>query len=171
MEIESGERPTVGPCSGLEGDSIGNAVQPARQRFALANGRGVLGEGEEGGLEGVLGILIVAQDMPADVPDERPMALEQNGERRLLARRAESRKELSIGQFSAQPGGCELTQPAQHGDEFWLGHQVHPREASYRYRVENGSIRYGISGEKIWLAMPTITQAACLAMPRPCEIV
>src|SRR5258707_6893319 len=117
--MEPGERPTLGPCSGLEGDSIGNAVQPARQSFTLANGRGVPGEGEEGGLEGVLRILIVAQDMPADAPDEPSVALEQNGERRLLARRGEARKELSIGQFSAQPGGCELTQPAQHGDEFW----------------------------------------------------
>src|SRR5262249_16873766 len=42
----------AGPQGGAEGD----LVQPAAQRVAAAQGVGLAGQGEEGGLEGVLGV-------------------------------------------------------------------------------------------------------------------
>src|SRR5262249_11468949 len=57
----------VGPAAGgaalgFHGNSIGDAVQPAGQRLGLADGGGLAGQDEEGGLEGVLAVLLVAQD-------------------------------------------------------------------------------------------------------------
>ena len=72
-----------GPCRPGRGrDSQGDAVEPAPDRFLPPHGAGPADEDQEGGLEGVLGVVLVAQDRAADAEDHRPVPLHQGGERR-----------------------------------------------------------------------------------------
>jgi hypothetical protein len=62
--------------AGLEGGVVGDATQPAAEGIG-ANGAGLPGEGEERGLEGVLGRMAVAGDGPAHPPDRVGVATEE----------------------------------------------------------------------------------------------
>jgi hypothetical protein len=59
-------------------------VQPAGQRVGLAYRSGLSSEDEEGGLEGVLGVGLVAQDAAADVQDHRAVPPQEGRESRLV---------------------------------------------------------------------------------------
>src|SRR6516165_10382744 len=72
------------------GRAPGHAVQPARQRRVPADRGGVAGQHEEGGLEGVLRVLVVAQHAAADAHDEGTVAPYQRGEGGLVAGGAEA---------------------------------------------------------------------------------
>ncbi len=52
---------------------------------------GLAGEHEEDGLEGVLGVVAVSQELPADVQNHRPVTCDQRGEGRLPGRVASRR--------------------------------------------------------------------------------
>ena len=60
-----------------------DAVEPVAQQLGLAERPGLAGQHEEDGLEGVLGVLVVAQELPADAQHHRPVAGHQGGERGL----------------------------------------------------------------------------------------
>jgi hypothetical protein len=60
------------------GDPKGDPVKPATQRFLLANGVYVLGKDEEGGLTGILGIVFVAQDAPANAEYHAGMPVDES---------------------------------------------------------------------------------------------
>ena len=57
-------------------------MQPAPDRLLPAHGGGPADEDEERGLEGVLGVVLVAQDRAADAEDHRPVPLDQGREGR-----------------------------------------------------------------------------------------
>ena len=87
-------------------DAEGDAVEPAPDRFPVADGGGAADEDQEGGLEGVLGVVLVAEDRTADAEDHRPVTLEQGGERRLrglVAAVGEPAQELGVGQAPMVP--------------------------------------------------------------------
>ncbi len=69
---------SLGAC--LKGDAAGRPMQEAGDRLGLAERCRLAGEDQEGGLQGVLGVLDVMQHLPADAPDHRPMPLDQRGE-------------------------------------------------------------------------------------------
>ena len=69
--------------------AAGHAVEPAAHERAVAQARGLAREDEEGGLEGVLRILLVAEHAPAEVEDHRPVPPHQGRESRVAARRNE----------------------------------------------------------------------------------
>jgi len=52
--------PAGGPSPGLEGRTIRDPVQPCRERFRIADRPGAAEKKEEGGLEGVVGIRVIA---------------------------------------------------------------------------------------------------------------
>ena len=58
-------------------------MEPGAERVADPERAGLAGEDEEDGLEGVLGLVLVAERGAADAPDHRPVALDQQGEGRL----------------------------------------------------------------------------------------
>jgi hypothetical protein len=60
-----------------QGNPVGDAVQPAGHRLALADGGGAAGQDQEGGLESVLGVVLVVQDVPADAPHQPAVTVQQ----------------------------------------------------------------------------------------------
>src|SRR5262249_2600720 len=60
----------AGPLAEQRRRAAGDAEQPARQRGAAADRGGLAGQDQEGGLEGVLGVLLAVQQAAADAPDE-----------------------------------------------------------------------------------------------------
>jgi hypothetical protein len=81
----------------MTGQAGGDAVQPVAERRAAADDGGLLGEDQEGGLEGVLGILVVAQEPFANAQDERPVACDKCGKGRLIPAGAVQLQELVVG--------------------------------------------------------------------------
>src|SRR5262245_23427985 len=66
---------------GAEGSAVSDAVQPARQRILLADGRRLAGEDDERGLECILGVLVMARHAEADIPDQPLMAAQEHCKR------------------------------------------------------------------------------------------
>jgi hypothetical protein len=59
---------------------------------------GAAGQHEEGRLRGVLGLMLVADDLPTEAHDHRPMSLDQGREGVLIALGGELLEELPIAQ-------------------------------------------------------------------------
>jgi hypothetical protein len=68
----------------------------------------VAGQDEESGLEGVLGVLVVAQDVAADAPDERAVALHERGKGVLLLAVGEALEQLLVRQFAGARRDCQV---------------------------------------------------------------
>src|SRR5262249_35735207 len=81
----------------------GDAVEPVADLLPRHDRGRAAGEDEEGGLEGVLGVVVVAEDPAADAPDHRPVALHQGLEGGLLATRDEAFQELAVGEPDERP--------------------------------------------------------------------
>ena len=73
-----------GPDEGLLRHPQRHPVQPARDRLAAADPPGLPGEDHEGRLEGILRVRVVAEDPPADPPDQGPVPADQGRERVLV---------------------------------------------------------------------------------------
>ena len=69
----------VRPC----GDAAGDAVEPGGERVGRSDRAGRAGEDQERRLGGILGLVVVAGDLPAGAPDHRPVPLDEGRERRL----------------------------------------------------------------------------------------
>src|SRR5262249_31298983 len=69
----------------LERDAVRDLIEPTRNRGTVGDRGGLAREDEEGGLKGVLGIVAVPQDAPADAEDERPVPAHQSLEGGLVA--------------------------------------------------------------------------------------
>jgi hypothetical protein len=91
----AGAPPGVGG-RGLPGGAAGDAVQPAAHRLALHDRPRPAGEDEEGGLEGVLGVLLVAEQAPADTQGHGPVTAYQGRERRLVPRGDEVGQQVPV---------------------------------------------------------------------------
>jgi hypothetical protein len=94
--------PGVGGA-GVGRDAPGHAVQPRPQRAAQGQRPGPAGQDQEGGLEGVLGVVRLAQGRPAGAQHERAVAAHQGGERR-LGRRPRAGREAAQ-QLGVRQGG------------------------------------------------------------------
>ncbi len=78
----------------------GNTIEPVAQQVGFTDGTRFPGQDEEGGLEGVLGVMAVAQDLSADTEHHRPVSGHQRGERRfagVVAPSDEAFEELTVG--------------------------------------------------------------------------
>src|SRR5262245_60740208 len=64
----------------LEGGPTGDPVEPASDRSRRADRACLTGEDEERGLEGVLGVGVVAQYAAADIQDHRTMSAQEGME-------------------------------------------------------------------------------------------
>ena len=71
--VGPGPRPFGGVAAGPGGHPAGHAVEPAAEPIAPADRAGPAGQDQECGLEGVLGVVGVAERAPADAPDHRPV--------------------------------------------------------------------------------------------------
>ena len=89
------------PDPGLPRRADRHPVEPGAQQVGVADGEGLAGEDEEDGLEGVLGVVPVAQELSADAQDHRPVARHERGEGGIPGRIAaggEPLQELAVGQ-------------------------------------------------------------------------
>jgi len=75
--------PGGGPPS-LERRLVGDPVQPVPHRLPAGDGRRLADEDDEGGLEGVLGV-VVAQLAAADAPHHRGVPVDEGGQGGLVA--------------------------------------------------------------------------------------
>ena len=85
--------------------------QPARDRPAPADGPGPVGQDEEDGLEGILRVVRIVKDAPADPQHHRAVPDHQLLEGRLrglIAPRDEPVQELRVGH---RPDRAEVEQP------------------------------------------------------------
>jgi hypothetical protein len=71
-------------------------MQPVSEYLAGPDGRGLADEHQEGGLEGVLGVLPVGEGAATDPPDHRAVAADEVGERGLVPALDEARQQLLI---------------------------------------------------------------------------
>jgi hypothetical protein len=93
------------PCAGLAGRAERHAVQPGAEQVRVADRPGLSGQDEEDGLESVLSVMVVAQELPADAQDHRPMSGHDRGEGGLVGRLAAGGEPLE--QFAVgEPGGA-----------------------------------------------------------------
>jgi hypothetical protein len=96
-------------------------------RLVPAHGAGLASQGEEGGLEGVLGVLHVAEHAPADAEHHRPVTADQFCEGVLVAAGAEAFQQLPV---RLALSGRRAGQPVQVTDdrvELCTGHAAFSR--------------------------------------------
>jgi hypothetical protein len=82
--------------SGLECGFVRNRVEPGGQVTAGRSRSGLVGEDNERGLEGVLGVLCVVEHPPTNREHHGAVAPNQHFERRFVAARAEVLQQLGI---------------------------------------------------------------------------
>lgn len=72
-------------------------MDPGPERPPVGQAFGLLGEGEERGLEGIFGVLRASQRATANAPNEGRKSFGEGGERRLIARRDVPIQQLGFG--------------------------------------------------------------------------
>jgi hypothetical protein len=92
---------------------IGNLVEPAAQTFLVANGASPARQHQEGGLEGVLGVLLVAKDAAAQTQDHGPVPLNQGGKGRLIAVTSEALEQLAVAEAVGRFGRRQFTEVSE----------------------------------------------------------
>ena len=103
--------PTCRALASAIGHALSDPEQPARDRPAPADGPGPVGQDEEDGLKGILRIVRVVKNAPADTEHHRAVSdhqLFKGRLRGLIAPRDESVQELRIGH---RPDRSEIEQP------------------------------------------------------------
>jgi hypothetical protein len=109
----------------LEGRVGGDPVQPVGQQRARRDGSGLAGQDEEGGLERILGVVVVAEGTAADAPDQRAVPAHEGREGGFIAVSHETLQQVFIGHASPVPQqrGCAqvLDDPAHPA-----GRHAHP---------------------------------------------
>ena len=105
-------------------------MEPGADRVADPERAGLAGQDEEDGLEGVLGLVLVAEGGAADPPDHRPVPLDQRGEGRLgravIAATGEPLQERTVGQAGGRAAVEDRAEPPQDGAGRSLSHVHHP---------------------------------------------
>ena len=97
-------------------------VQPARQGVSSPDRAALLDQDQEGRLEGVLGIVRVAQDPPADAQDHRSVPPHQRLEGPGVPLGEETLEELRVGEPRDHPVGEQAVDLSQGGAQCLDGH-------------------------------------------------
>ena len=92
----------------------GDAVQPGPQPAGVADRAGPLHQHQERRLEGVLDVVRVAEDPPADAQHHRAVQCHQRVEGRLVVPRREPLEQLAVVQPGHRPGVKELPDRRQY---------------------------------------------------------
>src|SRR4051812_38157030 len=120
--IASPEFPTVGVRLRPRRDPPGNSVEPAGDGVCPPDGCSLAREDQERSLEGILGILPVAQDLAANAQDHRPVPLHECREcglRRRIALGEEPLEQLPVRKGADDP---DLGQGPQLAQEVITAH-------------------------------------------------
>jgi hypothetical protein len=131
-----GLRGGVGPglAASAKGGAVGDAVQPAGERRAAPERACLPGEGEEGGLEGVLGVLPVAQEPAADAEHHGAVPPDEHLEGGLVAAGGEPFEEVAVLEAAVRPPGDETAQVTEDVVRRAWGHGWLPGRVVYHYK-------------------------------------
>jgi hypothetical protein len=99
----------------FQGDTAGDAVQPAPDGVPLADGRGLAGEDQERGLEHVLRVLVVPEDRQRGVENGPAVSLDQGSERRLVPVSGEPLQQVVVGEVAVRLGGGDTREGGRVG--------------------------------------------------------
>src|SRR5205823_2433470 len=84
---------------GLERRLVSHPVKPVPHLRSGSDRRRLTDEDEKGGLEGVLGIVMILEDTPTEAPDHRAMSAHKRFQGRRLSAAHEALQQLPIGQI------------------------------------------------------------------------
>jgi hypothetical protein len=101
-----------------------HSMKPAGQRLALANGGGPPCQEQEGGLEGVLGVLLVAEPAAAQVEDHGPVPPQHRLEGRLVVVAQEGADQFAVGPLVGGPVGGQVADVAEDRSQCCRGHRL-----------------------------------------------
>ena len=113
-------------------DVVRHAVEPGGQRIPPPDRSRLAGQDEEGGLEGVLGVVHVTEHAPADAEDHRPVSFHQRGEGQLGGLAVAGREpveQLPVGQPADRPRGEQRVDRPEGGPAAVSGHRPLPPRA------------------------------------------
>src|SRR5262249_49717184 len=146
--------------------------KPAGQGVRFADGAGLAGEQEEGGLEGVLGLVGVAQQSPAHAQHQRAVPEDQGGKGGFLALGGETPEEGSIRSWVGAGHGAVLgfCGPGHHGDQGGLP----PRRLVSFYSAQKASsgrkkrnrLAFANSGRAGDVSLPVTPGERGMSVPR-----
>jgi hypothetical protein len=109
---------------GLLGHAVGDAVKPAGNGSLLVDGIGLAGEDQERALEGIFGIVIIAEDMTAHVPDQRAVSVDERGEGAFVPRDGEPLQQRRVAKVPDRSRIDELAQVSHQGTALPFVHQL-----------------------------------------------
>ena len=95
---------------GVEGDALGDRVQPGCQRCLARYGGSSPNEHKEGSLKGVFGVMAVAEHSAADPKHHGPMAVDKDGKGSLVPLAAEALHQLGITQVASGLSSADFAQ-------------------------------------------------------------
>jgi hypothetical protein len=107
---------------GAQGDAVSDLVEPAAEGLVLPDRVAFADEGKEGGLEGILGVLRVAQQTAAQVPDHLAVAPDQHLEGSPVAGAEEAAEQFAVGRAVGTLAGGELAQVSEQGGRTRASH-------------------------------------------------
>jgi hypothetical protein len=111
-----------------QGGPVGDPAEPARQRRAPADRAGLARQRQEGGLESVLGVRLVAQHAPADVQHQALVPPDEQLEGRLVAPGHELFQELGVRDALAAVPADEVAQVPEEAVRLYVRHaRARPR--------------------------------------------
>ena len=128
----SRRRRSLGIASSVHGGAVGDAVQPAAQGVAGADRSGLTCQDEEGGLEGVLDVVLVPEDGAAGGQDHGAMAGDQGLEGGLVAVGDIPGQELAIAESDRAAVVEQVAEVPQGAPQYADGHDANPRECPAR---------------------------------------
>ena len=114
----------IGP--GFECHTIGHAEQPAAQRRAAVQRCGSANEHQKGRLKGVVGVVGIGKDSPANAIDHRTVSLDQDFERRLVAPFDEPLEQFAVGKRLAILQADQLADVPDNAGDLTPGHATAP---------------------------------------------
>src|SRR5262249_31971038 len=145
-----------GAGPGLERDVVRHLVQPAAQGAAVADGTSLSRQHEEGGLEGVLGVVAVAEQPAADAEHHRAVPLHQPAEGQFVALSEEPVEQLAVRGVLA--GADETADVEQNGIRVFTGHRrasvgwcnssIRSRDRRGEYEIFPAGVRRGDAVKK-----------------------
>lgn len=112
------------PGPQAESNPVSHLVEPAADRVAFADGRGLASKHQEGDLEGILGLMVVVQDALAEAEDHRAMPPDQHLEGGLVALADELLQQLGVRQRATALPADEPTQLVADRVRWFVRHGV-----------------------------------------------
>src|SRR5262249_28415632 len=100
---------------------------------------GLPDQDEEGGLEGVIGVVGVVQDTAADALDHAAVPLDEGGEGGFVAVAGEASQQLAVGHVVVGPQARQLAEGSQDPALLCRSHGLGPQERSRIFSIVRGS--------------------------------